>query len=151
MAGGRVAGEGAGRQRESGNGSNGHDRRSPWRTTAAPCVLIVDDEPGVCFSLRALVQAHRPRWDVEAAPSIAAALAILERRAIHAAIVDVRLGTGGDGLDLIDVIRTRWPAVRCYVLTGFSDASAMRRAASVGVDVYEKPTGVERLLARMLS
>jgi two-component system response regulator YesN len=89
------------------------------------------------------------RCQVYAAPSVDTARAILERERIDAAIVDVRLGLGGDGLELVGEIRQRWPGVRCYVLTGYSEPRTVRRASGYGVDVYEKPGGVAALMASL--
>lgn len=149
MVGAAVAGDEDERQRTSGNG---FDHDEPWRgpRTAPLTVLIVDDEAGVCFSLGLLVRAMHPGCRVEAAPSVTTALAVLEAVQIDAAIVDVRLGLGGDGLALVAQIRRRWPAVRCFVLTAWLDSGVQRRAASLGVSLHEKVgDGVRQLVAAL--
>lgn len=144
-----VAGDEGGRQRTSGNG---HDKSPPWRGPRAEplAVLVVDDQPSVCASLEWLCTSRWPGCRVEAAPSVAAALAVLESTRIDVAIVDVRLGLGGNGLDLIAEIRRRWPATRCAVLTAWKDKAVEKAAASCGVEVFEKlPSELARLLAQV--
>ncbi len=77
-------------------------------------VLVVDDEPGMRYMAR---RALEPRFEVTEAESGEEALRILESRAFHVAIVDVRL-PGISGLDLLSALKAVSPSIDVIVMTG---------------------------------
>ena len=77
-------------------------------------VLVVDDEPGVCYMARRVLE---QRFDVFEAGSGEEALQLLETEAFHFAIVDVRL-PGISGLDLLAAIKNLSPRTDVIVMTG---------------------------------
>ena len=77
-------------------------------------VLVVDDEPGVCYMARRVLES---RFDVREAGSGEEALRVLEGEAFHLCIVDVRL-PGISGLDLLATIKNLSPECDVIVMTG---------------------------------
>ena len=77
-------------------------------------VLVVDDEPGICYMARRVLE---PRFEVHDALSGEDALRLLETEAFHIAMVDVRL-PGMSGLDLLTTLKTVSPSTDVIVMTG---------------------------------
>lgn len=72
------------------------------------------------------------------------ALRLLEQKAgqVDIAILDIVL-PGMDGVKLAQIIRSRWPAVRIILATGYSEALAGREAGEF--PIMQKPYSVEAL------
>ena len=78
-------------------------------------LLVDDDEP----FLRRLAKAMEKRgFSVETAGSVAAGRAISTARPPAYAVIDLRL-EDGNGLDVVEVLRTKRPDCRVVVLTGY--------------------------------
>lgn len=77
-------------------------------------ILVVDDEPGICYMARRVLA---PRFEVREAESGEEALRLLESEAFHLAMVDVRL-PGMSGLDLLTTVKTLSPNTDVIVMTG---------------------------------
>ena len=77
-------------------------------------VLVVDDEPGMRYMARRVLE---PRFSVTEAPSSESALELLERERFHFAIVDVRL-PGLSGLELLSEMKRRNDRMDVVVMTG---------------------------------
>ncbi len=82
-------------------------------------------------------------------PSGSAALEILERERIDAALVDLKM-PGMDGLALLERIRASHPHIMVIMLTGHGGVSeAVEAIQSGAVDFLEKPYSPDGLRARM--
>jgi len=82
-------------------------------------VLCVDDEPPI---LRALQRTLQPAgYTLLSAGSAAAALEILEARAVDLVIADLRM-PGVTGAALLETVSRRWPGTRRLMLSGLGDA-----------------------------
>lgn len=65
---------------------------------------------------------------------------------ITLAVLDIGLPGGMDGLELLDLIKQRHPALPCVMLTGNQDLEAAVRAMRLGAyDFMNKPVSFERL------
>ena len=81
-----------------------------------PSLLLVDDDEPF---LRRLARAMEKRgFSVEMAGSIAAGKAIATVRPPQYAVVDLRL-EDGNGLEVVEVIRSKRPESRIIILTGY--------------------------------
>jgi PAS domain-containing protein/CheY-like chemotaxis protein len=98
-------------------------------------VLVVDDEPAIRAASAALLD----HWHCR--PQLAACAASAEGLAAQAdvALVDLDLGAGPDGLELIGTFRTRWPGLRCALVTADAGPEVERRCRSLGVPLLPKP------------
>lgn len=103
-------------------------------------VLIVDDEPGILFAYRKLLE--QKGLVVDSCDCLCEALDYLEKHHYLAVVADMRLqGTDTvDGLDLVREVRRRQPAAGIIVASGTSDQKTRQSASELGVDHYlEKP------------
>jgi PAS domain S-box-containing protein len=91
-------------------------------------VLYVDDEEGNLTAFRA---SFRREFDVHTETSGAAAIAFLEKNAVHVVISDQRM-PGMTGSAFLAAVRERWPRTARLLLTGFSDIEAVIDAVNFG-------------------
>lgn len=110
-------------------------------------LLMVDDEPAILASLKRVFR--KSPYDIHTAPDGPAALNILAKNDIDAALVDLKM-PGMDGMALLKEIRDRWPAIRVIILTGFGGVKEAVAAIQMGaVDFLQKPYEDESLAARI--
>lgn len=106
-----------------------------------PSLLIVDDDE----SLRsALSRAMEKRgFDVRAADSARSALAAIEENPPRFAVVDLRL-EDGDGVAVVDQLRTANPDARAIILTGYGNIPTAVAAVKAGaIDYIAKPADAD--------
>jgi DNA-binding NtrC family response regulator len=106
-------------------------------------VLIVDDEPSICWGFRELLadEGH----EVSVASSAEEALEIAERAPLDAVVLDVRL-PGRDGLSTIQDLRTRIGAAPIIVITAFGNLDIAVRALDEGAfDYLPKPFDLDQV------
>ena len=110
-----------------------------------PKILIVDDEPKMCESLRRLLGVKD--YEVYTAASGAEARAILQDRQFDVALVDMVM-PDTDGHQLMDLISQKDPDTDVIVITGDTSLEfaigALKRGA---YDYLRKPFEFEKLLA----
>jgi two-component system, OmpR family, KDP operon response regulator KdpE len=114
--------------------------------TAAPNILIVDDEPPIRKLLRMGLCSQG--YEVLEAPNGKTALELLARRP---ALVILDLGLPDiDGLDLLKRIRQRQQNLPVVVLSSRGDEAGKVAALDLGADDYvTKPFGMDELFARV--
>ncbi len=115
-------------------------------STAAPRVLLVDDNVDAVESMEILLQAFGYEVATAVHPDIA--LARLEAFAPAAAVIDIGL-PGMDGYQLAAEIRRRLDGkpMRLIAFTGYGGADDIARARQAGFDAHlVKPVDIERLL-----
>lgn len=117
-------------------------------------VLIVDDDPDVREALQLLLKVSG--YTTSGAASSAHAIAELERSEFVAALVDMNYGhdttSGSEGLELIERISIRWPALPVIAMTAWANiqlaVEAMRKGAT---DFIEKPWENARVVSVLKS
>ncbi|MGR3502167.1 ActR/PrrA/RegA family redox response regulator transcription factor [Pseudaestuariivita sp.] len=98
-----------------------------------PTLLLVDDDEAF---LKRLAKAMEKRgFAVETAESVAAGKAICTARPPAYAVVDLRL-EDGNGLDVVEVLRTTRPEARIVVLTGYGAIATAVAAVKIGATDY---------------
>jgi FixJ family two-component response regulator len=113
----------------------------------APTVFVVDDNPGVRKSLRALVGAAG--LAVETYASAAEFLAVFDPGRSGCLVLDVRLRKES-GLDLQDELAKRQATLPIIVMTGYPDVPTAVRALKAGaVDFMRKPVPPKKLIAQI--
>jgi len=114
--------------------------------TAAPNILIVDDEPPIRKLLRMGLSSQG--YEALEAANGKTALELLARRS---ALVILDLGLPDvDGLDLLRRIRQRQQNLPVVVLSSRGDEAGKVAALDLGADDYvTKPFGMDELFARM--
>jgi DNA-binding response OmpR family regulator len=115
--------------------------------TTTPTVLVVDDDPGIRDSMARLLSVYG--YSPLVAADLDEAIRALGEATVDAMIIDVRLGDGRTGLDLLHTIRAQ-PAlanVPILVLTGaiLSDAEEAL-ITRMRAYLFQKPEGFHTLL-----
>ncbi len=108
-------------------------------------ILIVDDDPGVCTSLRDVLELQQHQ--VETAESGHEALATCERQPFDILLLDIKL-PDMSGLDLIARVEKVLPEVDVLVVTGHASLDNAALAVRPSTVAYMvKPLDLDRLLA----
>src|SRR5882672_4708264 len=107
-------------------------------------ILVVDDEAGVRGSLTGILGDEG--YQVEAADSGEAALAVLEGRRFDLLLLDVWLPKM-DGLETLARVRTLDPEVPVILISGHGHIETAVKAVRMGAqDFVEKPLSLEKTL-----
>jgi FixJ family two-component response regulator len=113
-------------------------------TATAPTVFVVDDSPVIRKSLRTLLATAG--LGVETYASSKEFLAAYTPRRAGCLVLDVRL-RGESGLDLLDELRGRAPALPIIMLTAHGSVATSVRALKAGaIDFLEKPAHPDTLV-----
>jgi DNA-binding NtrC family response regulator len=106
-------------------------------------ILIVDDEPTICLSLKKYLSATN--YEVQDVASLRAAREMISQAIFDGAIIDQNL-PDGKGVDLIGELRILYPDIAIVIITGMADfplaVEAMRRGAD---NFLIKPVNLEDL------
>jgi len=106
-------------------------------------VLIVDDESDIRELL--LLTLHRMGHEADAAGSCAEAYKLLSQNVYQLCLTDMRL-PDGDGLDVLNHISERYPAVPVAVITAFGSTENAVAALKAGAfDYLAKPISLKQL------
>lgn len=98
-------------------------------------ILIVDDEDGVRRTFREWL-AGEPGVEVLAAADAEAALVLANQHPIDLAVLDWNLGSGSDGLQLLEDLTEFHPDVVAILITGFAHQATPLDALRMGVRDY---------------
>jgi DNA-binding NtrC family response regulator len=108
-------------------------------------VLVVDDDPGVRYTLREILASEGLL--VDEAGDGAEALRRFEARPAPLVLTDLRM-PGVDGMELLRALAARAPAPRVVVITAHGSERQAVEAMKAGAhDYFKKPFDVEELLA----
>lgn len=106
-------------------------------------ILIVDDEPGVLLTTRAILQ--QEGYDVEAAGSGQEAVEAIRQRHYDLVLTDLKM-PGVGGLDVLAEVRKRSPLTVTVMMTGYGSVFSALDAVKLGAYEYLlKPIEVEDL------
>jgi len=114
-------------------------------------ILIVDDEVSVCEGLEVLIDWNKAGFRVrDIAHDGDEALEKLNKMNYDVVITDIRM-PGLSGLELIQVIRERYAAMKIIIISGYSDFNYAKQAIKFGVKGYLlKPIDREDLIVHMV-
>src|SRR3954470_2818084 len=107
-------------------------------------ILLLDDDQDVLDLYKEMLSSLPSRPDVQTANSGARAIALLEAESFTLLISDLKMPKM-DGLQLLTIVRKRFPSLRTVVMSALNDQQFKDRAYSMGIDQFlEKPrTGKE--------
>lgn len=111
-------------------------------------VLIVDDEPAICFAYRKLLESERFGFDI--CETVESAINLINVTDYFAVISDLRFaGTDNmDGVYLISVVRKKQPEAKIILVTGYGNEELQKTAQELGASHYfEKPVGPSMILS----
>lgn len=113
-------------------------------------ILVVDDDAAFRTAVSRMLCGAGYR--VLEAPDGARALALLKSETPDILVTDIIM-PDGDGIELINAVKTRHPTVRILAISGrghLGSVDLLKMAAMVGADAtLRKPLGPEELLARI--
>jgi len=114
-------------------------------------VLVLDDEPAVRTSMRALLGAWGCRATV--CGGLAEAERILDDRApvIDVIVADLRLRQNESGIETVRSLRARVGEVPALLVTGDTAPERLREAAASGLPLLHKPVFADALRTAMLT
>lgn len=102
--------------------------------TATKRILVVDDERSVCSSVEKILA--RRGHEVEKAISVAAAIECLEKGPAFDLILADLMMPQSSGLDLLRVVRDRWPQTPLMIMTGYASIASAIEATRAGAAGY---------------
>src|ERR1051325_7293639 len=98
-------------------------------------ILFLDDDPDVLELYKDLLSKLPSQPDVRTAASGARALALLDAEPFRLLICDLKMPKM-DGLQVLSIVRRRYPELRTVVMTGLQDEEFRSRAYALGVDLF---------------
>jgi HD-like signal output (HDOD) protein/ActR/RegA family two-component response regulator len=107
-------------------------------------VLFVDDETALLEGLRVRLHALRSQWEMVFVENGLRAVAEMEQRPFDVIVADVRMPEM-DGVELLEIVRDRWPDMIRIVLSGCSEEEHPGRLLSVVHQYISKPCGGQQL------
>lgn len=108
-------------------------------------LLFVDDEPGIRFTLPAILE--RVGFEVVVAASVPEALSIMGKQKFDVLLSDLNIGNPSDGFTVVSAMRRTQPEAVTFILTGYPAFETALEAIRQQVDDYlVKPADVEELV-----
>ncbi|NGO40402.1 response regulator [Limisphaera ngatamarikiensis] len=108
-----------------------------------PKVLLVDDDPDLLELYRELLARLPSNPEIRTANTGLKALAFLEEEPFHLFLCDLKMPKM-DGLQVLAVVRRKYPQLRTVALTALTDESLRSRVYALGVDLYWQKPANER-------
>jgi CheY-like chemotaxis protein len=112
-------------------------------------ILLVDDDPDLLEVYRETIATLPSGPEIHTASSGARALAMLESDAYRLLITDLKMPKM-DGLQLLSIVRRKFPELRTVVLTSVVDEQFRSRVYALGVDLYWHKPGTESEMKQFL-
>jgi DNA-binding NtrC family response regulator len=111
-------------------------------------VLIVDDEPAICFAYHKLLENELFGFDI--CENIDTAIKLLNCNEYFAVISDVRFSgsDNSDGVYFVSVVRKEQPLAHAIIVTGYGNDDLKNTARELGASHYiEKPVMPSHILS----
>jgi len=110
-------------------------------------LLLVDDDRPFLQRLARAMQARG--LGVTTAETVSQALAYVRSERYHFAVIDLKLGDG-NGMEVIEKLRTLSPETRIVVLTGYGNIASAVNAVKLGaIDYLAKPADADDIYAAL--
>ncbi len=107
-------------------------------------ILIVDDEKRICSSLSGILEDEG--YETRAVHDGHAALEVIEDQIPNLIILDLWM-PGMDGLQVLEIVKQRYPNVPAVVISGHGNIETAVKAIKLGAyDFLEKPLSLEKTL-----
>jgi DNA-binding NarL/FixJ family response regulator len=98
-------------------------------------VLIADDHPLIIAGIRRMIEHHHDIQVVGEAHSGPELIQLIERRDPDIVLMDLRM-PGVAGVQMIELIRQRWPEIKAIVLSACDDRPTIDAALRAGANAY---------------
>ena len=106
-------------------------------------ILLLDDDPDVLEMYRDILAELSGRPEIHTATSGARAMALLESHLFRMLISDLKMPKM-DGLQVLSIVRRKYPGLRTVVLTSVADEQFRSRVYALGVDLFWQKPGTEQ-------
>ena len=104
-------------------------------------ILLLDDDPDLLELYREIFNSLPSKPAIHTATSGARAIALLEAEPFSLLVSDLNMPKM-DGLQVLTIVRRKFPSLRTAVLTSVADEQFRARAYAMGIDLFlEKPNG----------
>jgi CheY-like chemotaxis protein len=100
-----------------------------------PKILLADDDPDLLEMYREILAQLPSQPEIHTAISGARAIAMLEAEAFQLLICDLKMPKM-DGLQVLAIVRRKYPQLRTVALTAEADEQFRSRAYALGVDLF---------------
>lgn len=98
-------------------------------------ILILDDDPAFLDLYKEWLSALPSKPEIHTATNGARAMSLLEAEPYRVLICDLKMPKM-DGLQVLSIVRRRFPELRTIVMTGVEDEEFRSRAYALGVDLF---------------
>src|SRR6266404_6903622 len=108
-------------------------------------ILLLDDDPDLLDMYREILGQLPSHPEIFTAVSGSRAMAMLEAEPFHLLICDLKMPKM-DGLQVLSIVRRKYPELRTVVLTSVMDEQFRSRVYGLGVDLFwQKPGSGEEI------
>jgi DNA-binding NarL/FixJ family response regulator len=114
-----------------------------------PKILILDDEPDWLELCREMLTQLPSKPEIRTASTGANAVAQMDAEPFRLLICDLKMPRI-DGLQVLAIVRRRFPDLRTVVLTGLEDEEFRSRAYALGVDLFWLKTDMQQNMKMFL-
>jgi CheY-like chemotaxis protein len=112
-------------------------------------ILLLDDDPDLLDMYREILSQLSTRPEVYTATSGTRAMAMLESEPFRLLICDLKMPKM-DGLQVLSIVRRKYPQLRTVVLTSVMDEQFRSRVYALGVDLFWQKPGSEQEIKMFL-
>ena len=98
-------------------------------------ILLLDDDPELLEMYKEMLSQLPSRPEIHTATAGARAMALLEAEPFRLLICDLKMPKM-DGLQVLSIVRRRFPELRTVVMTAIQDEEFRSRAYALGVDLF---------------
>jgi CheY-like chemotaxis protein len=98
-------------------------------------ILILDDDPAILDLYKEWLSQLPSKPEIQISTTGARAMALLESEPFRVLICDLKMPKM-DGLQVLSIVRRRFPELRTVVMTGVEDEEFRSRAYALGVDLF---------------
>src|SRR6478736_7045882 len=98
-------------------------------------ILLLDDDPDLLDMYKEILGQLPSRPEIHTAISGPRAMALLESEPFRVLVCDLKMPKM-DGLQVLSIVRRRFPELRTVVVTAISDEEFRSRAYALGVDLF---------------
>jgi len=108
-------------------------------------ILLLDDDPELLSTYQQILTGLPSKPEVRVAASGSRAMALLEAEDFRLLICDLKMPKM-DGLQVLSIVRRKYPQLRTVALTGIGDEQFRSRAYALGVDQFwQKPSSEQEI------
>jgi len=112
---------------------------------ARPKLLLLDDDQELLDMYREILSQMPSKPEIQTASSGARAIALLETQTFTLMITDLNMPKM-DGLQVLSIVRRKYPQLRIVVLTSVMDEQFRSRSYAMGVDLFwQKPSTMDEI------